>query len=199
MTHVAGPCRDPTRRGFRASLRDRSHHDLASCSGSTPRSRPEQSQTPVSEPSAFPSPLGFPGARRVRTFPQTCRHRKPWGEQAPKLLVPASGSKTYGSKSPATHDTATTHGAMCWQISPRPWHRPDAAWQGQLRHQAVLPAGIEPESGFTSWSDALATVKIARQPQGQLGPDIHEDHADDHDEHVGHHAREDLVQGDVRR
>src|SRR5437763_11221267 len=45
----------------------------------------------------------------------------------------------------------------------------------------------------------LAAVKIIRQPQRHAGPNVHDDHAYDDDDHVGHHAGENLVQRDVRR
>src|SRR5262249_46003654 len=46
---------------------------------------------------------------------------------------------------------------------------------------------------------SAAAVQIVGQPQRHARPQVHDDHAQDHDEHVGHHPREDLVERHVRR
>src|SRR3982750_2915239 len=45
---------------------------------------------------------------------------------------------------------------------------------------------------------AAAAVQVIRQPQRHAWPHVHDDHAQDHDQHVRHHAREDLVQRHMR-
>src|SRR5262245_11428707 len=41
-------------------------------------------------------------------------------------------------------------------------------------------------------------IEIVRQPEGHPGPKVHDDHAQDDHQHVGHHATEDLIERDVR-
>src|SRR5437868_258966 len=53
---------------------------------------------------------------------------------------------------------------------------------------------MPPPSSRRWWAGGSVAVQIMRQPQRQPRPDIHQHHADDGDEHVGHHAGEDLVQ-----
>src|SRR5665213_3832778 len=40
-------------------------------------------------------------------------------------------------------------------------------------------------------------VEIFRQPKRHARPDVHEDHTHNHDQHVGHHTAEYLVERDV--
>src|SRR5258708_4072683 len=42
--------------------------------------------------------------------------------------------------------------------------------------------------------DLPCSVQIIWQPQGHSRPQIHKDHAKNHDQHVRHHPRENLVQ-----
>ena len=49
-----------------------------------------------------------------------------------------------------------------------------------------------------SYLKSLA-IQIIWQPQGKFWPDVHQDQAQDHDEHVRHHAGKNLIDGDVRR
>src|SRR5689334_19695033 len=53
-------------------------------------------------------------------------------------------------------------------------------------------------ASFRLPTSASAAVKVVRQPERHAGPDIHEDHADDDDQYVRHHAGEDLVERDMR-
>src|SRR6188474_3594845 len=54
-------------------------------------------------------------------------------------------------------------------------------------------------SSDNSASSALVAVEIVRKPECHSWPYIHEYHAQDHDQHVRHHAAEDLVERDVLR
>ena len=44
----------------------------------------------------------------------------------------------------------------------------------------------------------LSAVEVVRQPQGQSWPDVHQHHAQNHDQHIGHHARKNLVDCHMR-
>src|SRR5262245_20832434 len=46
-------------------------------------------------------------------------------------------------------------------------------------------------------SPASVAVEVVGQPQSHARPEIHDDHAKDDDQHVRHHAIEDLVERDV--
>src|SRR5262245_8645343 len=46
-------------------------------------------------------------------------------------------------------------------------------------------------------SERSVPIEILRQPQRHARPEIHDDHAHDHDQHVGHHAAEYLVERDM--
>jgi cytochrome c553 len=65
-----GPDPGPTRRGFRASLRDRNHHDLAMNPGSMPMSTGGQARQPREELFACESPLGVVRGNSARPSPQ---------------------------------------------------------------------------------------------------------------------------------
>src|SRR5262245_11549661 len=41
-------------------------------------------------------------------------------------------------------------------------------------------------------------IEIVRQPEGHTGPKVHDNHAQDDHQHVGHHPTEDLIERDVR-
>src|SRR5215212_1268440 len=58
------------------------------------------------------------------------------------------------------------------------WEASQPPWSGKL-------IAIPPPS---------AAVEVVRQPECHAGPEVHDNHAQDDDQHVGHHAGEDLVQ-----
>jgi hypothetical protein len=100
----------PIHRGFRASLRDRSHHDLAMKLGSTPMSTGERVQQPREELFACESPFGVV-RRRAQAFPAAIP--APWDrshcdEQAPGLLVPKRDYKALRSRKPGGCEPSTT-------------------------------------------------------------------------------------------
>jgi hypothetical protein len=68
-----GPDPGPTRRGFRASLRDRNHHDLAMNPGSMPMSTGGQARQPREELFACESPLGVVSGKSARPSSQISR------------------------------------------------------------------------------------------------------------------------------
>src|SRR5262249_2707547 len=46
---------------------------------------------------------------------------------------------------------------------------------------------------------ASSAVEVVGEPKRHPGPQIHDHHTNHDDDHIGHHAAEDLIEGDVRR
>src|SRR5579864_1983448 len=105
-----------------------------------------------------------------------CRSSSP--TQGPSFAWLSSTSKRSRSFSTTSPKVARVTRIFCLTLSP------------ETTRAAAPPLSIAARL-------ARVAVEVIRQPQRHPRPQIHDDHADDDDDHVGHHAGEDLVERDM--
>src|SRR5262249_37083812 len=59
---------------------------------------------------------------------------------------------------------------------------------------ACAAVSVDRSTLANSANSALDAVEVVRQPQRHARPEIHDDHANDHDQHIRHHAIKDLIE-----
>src|SRR4051812_20469619 len=91
---------------------------------------------------------------------------------------------------------AWTVGSTAWMRSRQaPTSSSEVSSPCCMRRAASL--AVSAAGDFGSIARSAAAVEIVRQPERHAWPEVHDDHADDDDDHVGHHPGEDLVERDV--